>query len=354
MGKLSKAVAVLGIALASPGAIAADTSIYTYRGADRDAKVLAGAKKEGKVTLYSGMIIDYGLRTLSDNFNKQYPDVKFEFWRGDTREMTQKVTAEQRSGRPVADAVEASGIAGPIIKAGAVQPFTTPVAAAYGKQHVSKDNYYVAMRLSYFGLAYNTKEMTEAAVPKTYKELVDPKYKNKLSWRAQSDSGSDLFIAAMLKSLGDQAGEAYLKELAKQNVVNYTGSARALVDRVGQGEYPLAIGIFAHHPIIVKAAGAPVDVQMMEPIPSVFSTVSAIKGSANPHATMLLIDYMLSKEFQTAMLKADYFSARNDVEPEARLHKIIPRYAKMEEVALSSEEVFDNQDKIQKIYEWFK
>ena len=350
-----------GLALAAglmlPGlGLAQDASyIYTYKGADRAQKILEGAKKEGMVTLYSGMIVNQALRPMGDGFGKRYPDVRFEFFRGDTRELTQKITVEQRNRKQIADVVESTGVAGPTIKAGAAQPYFSPASADYAAHHVSKEGWYVASRLSYFGMAYNTRKFSEQTVPKTYDALLDPKYKDALSWRAQSESGSDLFIAAILRSKGEKAGEDYLRALGKQNVVNYTGSARALVDRVGQGEYDLALNIFAHHPLISKAIGAPLDVQMLEPIPSVFGTVLAIKGAPHPHAAMLFIDYMLSLEAQTVLQAADYFSPHPAVEADPKLAKVLPKNAKMKELAMSSEELIDDNDRIQAMYEkYFK
>ena len=347
-------IAVAAAVLALPGAaLAADNPIYTYSGADRAQKILDGARKEGKVVVYSSMIVDQALRPIGDGFQARYPEVKFEFWRGDNREIVQKITVEKRASKQIADVVESSGVAGPLVAAATTQKFATPLAVHYAAQHIDPNGMYIASRLSYFGLAYNTKQVDAGLLPKTYKDLLDPKYKDKLSWRAQSESGADLFMTMILKTLGEKAGEDYLKALAKQNVVNYTGSARALVDRVGQGEYAMAINIFAHHPLISKEKGAPLDVQMMAPIPSIPNVVMAVKDAPHPHAAMLFIDYILSTEAQVILQKADYFPPHQDVAPDPKLAKILPKNAGMKEEVVSSEEVFEYGPRVQKLYEEF-
>ena len=352
---LPSVVAVALLMLAAPVGNAVGADIYTYTGPDRASRILDGARKEGKVVFYSAMIVNQALRPVGDAFQAKYPGVGFEFFRGDSRELIQKVMVEQRAAKPLADVVESEGIAAPTMKAGAVVPFLSPEAAPYLAQHKDAGNHYVAVRLSYFGMAYNTRTHNEGTVPKTYAELADPKYKDKLAWRAQSDSGSHLFISAMLRHLGDKDGEAYLKALSANKVVNYTGSARALVDRVGQGEYDFALNIFAHHPLISKAIGAPLDVRMMDPIPSLASGVVAIKNAPHPHAAMLLIDFLLSKEAQTILQGADYFPPHPAVEPDAKLAKILPRNAKMAEAAFSSQEIFDYTPKAEEMYDrYFK
>jgi len=68
----------------------ASANLATYRGADRDTLILAGAKREGKVVFYSGMIENQALRPMADAFKKKYPFMAVEYWRGDSRALVQK------------------------------------------------------------------------------------------------------------------------------------------------------------------------------------------------------------------------------------------------------------------------
>jgi iron(III) transport system substrate-binding protein len=345
----SAAIALIGVSLALP-AFAAAPNLAFYKGADRDQLILAGAKREGKVAFYSGMIENQALRPITDAFKKKYPFIAVEYWRGDSRALVQKALTERRAGRVMGDVLESTGGAEALMKAGAVEPFYSPSAAGFPKNYVDPNGYWAASRLDYFGMAYNTRQVSAAEVPKTYEQLLDPKWKGAIAWRADSEVGALLFIAGVLRSMGKENGEAYLKKLAAQRPVNYAGSARALVDRVGEGEYKLAVEIYAHHPLISKAKGAPLDTQMLDPVPSAVSTIQLAKNAPHPNAAMLFIDFALSKEGQEVLRAAQYLSANPLVDTDPSLRKIIPRLNGMKEVVFTPELMFESRDEANALF----
>jgi ABC-type Fe3+ transport system substrate-binding protein len=332
---------------AAPG----PSDIATYKGADRAALVLDGAKREGRVVFYSGMIENQALRPMADAFKKTYPFVAVDYYRGDSRALVLKSLTEQRARRVIGDIVESTGGAEALTKAGAVQPFASPSAASFPASYIDPKGMWIASRLDYFGMAYNTKAISAADVPKTYDQLLDPKWKGAISWRADSEVGAPLFIASVLRSMGKEKGEDYLKRLAAQRVVNYAGSARALVDRVGEGEYKLALFIYAHHPLISKAKGAALDTQMLEPVPSTVSTIQLAKNPPHPYAAMLFIDFMLSKEGQEVLRAAQYLSPNPAVDTDPNLRKIVPRLANLKELVLTPEIMFESRNEANALFE---
>ncbi len=333
----------------SAAAFTAD-EIAMLKGPDREKILLEGAKAEGKVVLYSAMIVDQALRPLVAAFKAKYPAVDLEFWREDSTKILQKVLAERRANAQLVDVVEWGGGVPSAIEAGVIAPFYSPSLDVYPKAYYDQQGRYAATRLGYYGMAFNTKLVAEADVPKTYDDLTNPKWKGKISWPV-SEQGSTEFIIHSMMHMGEARGEAFLKKLAAQELIAFTGSARSLVDRVGQGEVPLAIQIYAHHPLISKAKGAPLDVQMMDPIPSDVSAIQLVKGAKHPHAAMLLIDFVLSKEGQTVLQKADYLPAHPDVDPQDSLRKIVPRLAGIKENVISPLEFFARRDAALKLFE---
>ena len=338
------------VAAVAPSFAAPAPATATYNGADRNQRILEGAKREGKVVFYSGMIENQALRPMADAFRKKYPFVAVDYWRGDSRALVQKALTERRAGRVTGDILESTGGAEALIRAGAVEPFYTPSAAAFPKGYVDPNRMWAASRLDYFGIAYNTRQVSQAEVPKTYDELLNPKWKGAIAWRADSEVGAILFIAGVLREMGKDKGEAYLKQLASQRIINYAGSARALVDRVGEGEYKLALEIYAHHPLISKAKGAPLDTQMLNPVPSALSTIQLTKNAPHPNAAMLFIDYMLSKEGQGVLRQAQYLSPNPEVETDPSLRKIIPRLNGMKETVFTPELMFQARDQANALY----
>jgi ABC-type Fe3+ transport system substrate-binding protein len=342
------------LVFASGTAIAATTQTVTntatYKGPDRGQLILAGAKREGRVAFYSGMIENQALRPMADAFKKKYPFIAVDYWRGDSRALVQKALTEKRAGRVMGDILESTGGAEALIRAGAVEPFYTPSADGFPKNYVAPNGMWAASRLDYFGMAYNTRQVSAAEVPKTYDELLNPKWKGAIAWRADSEVGAILFIAGVMREMGKEKGEAYLKKLASQRVVNYAGSARALVDRVGEGEYKLALEIYAHHPLISKAKGAPLDVQMLDTVPSAISTIQLTKNAPHPNAAMLFIDFALSKEGQEVLRTAQYLSANPIVDPDPSLRKIIPRLNGLKETVFTPELMFQSRDEAASLF----
>ena len=313
-------------------------AVLNYKGDDRQKVLEEGARKEGQVVLYSAAIVNQALRPLSTAFMKKYPFIKMSFWRGDTEEIAAKLSAETRANNIVADVVEGTGIGELAVEAGLTQAYYTPLVEDYPTQYRDPRGQWTSTRVSYFGMAWNTKQVADADVPKSYEDLLDPKWKGKLAWRIGTSSGTPLFITNLRLAWGEQKARAYLEKLAQQKLVNFgSGSARTLVDRVIAGEFPIALNIFAHHPLISKAKGAPVGSRLLDPAPSTAGTMVLPKVVQHPHAALLLVDFILSKEGQEILAKAEYFPARPDVPPLDVLAPIVPSKAGVPENFVSSE-----------------
>ena len=344
IAKIVWKLAVAALVVSGSSVMAADIALY--KGADRTQKILEGAKKEGKVVLYSAMIVNQAMRPLMDAFNKKYPGVSGEYLRADGREIINKVLAESRARALVADVVESGGVATPLTKAGVLERWSSPATEALPKDMVDKDGYWAANRLNYFGLGYNTKQVSKTDAPKAYTDLLDPKWKGKLSWSWESETGGTMmFITAVRRIMGEAKAEEYLSKLAGQGVLNVVGSSRALVDRVIQGEYPMAIGIFAHHPLISAKDGAPVATSMFDPVPSNSSEIMLMKNAPHPHAAMLLIDFCLSTEGQATLREAEYFPANPAVDPLDSLRPVVPERLGMKQVFLDPAGFFEDRGK---------
>jgi ABC-type Fe3+ transport system substrate-binding protein len=354
----ARATIGLGIVLAAAGAAWLGTGpaqalspeeILNYTGPDREQVLIEGARKEGQVVLYSGMIVNQALRPLTDGFMRKYPFVKMTYWRADSEELLQKISAEVRAGNVVGDLFEGSGGGELAVEAGLTQPFVSPMLADYPKAYLDPKHHLAPTRLSYFSIAYSTKLIPPNKVPKTYADLLDPQWKGRMAW-PYANTGRHLFIMALRLAWGEDKAMDYLKKLATQNIVNFaSGSARALVDRVIAGEYPIAINIYAHHPLISAAKGAPVDSQLMDPVPSAAGTIAVTKGARHPHAAMLLMDFILSKEGQKILADAEYFPARADVPPSPQLARLVPKQAGFTEQFVSPLDLKNNLESTDQI-----
>ena len=341
------------IALGTPGAKTARAqNILLDHAPDRDKAIVDGARKEGQVVFYSAMIVNQALRPLADAFMKKYPFVKMTYWRGDTEEIIDKLGAEERAHNVVADVAEGTGVGDLAVVAGLTQPYFTPLVAQLPERYRDPQNRWTYTRISYFSAAYNTRLVPPGTQPKTYDDLLDPRWRGKLAWRVNTASGTPLFITTIRLARGEAKAGEYFHKLAQQKITNIgSGSARTLVDRVIAGEFPIALNIFAHHPLISKAKGAPVDSQLLPPVPSTAGTMVIPKGARHPYAAMLLADFVLSKEGQQILAGADYFPVRADVSPRAALASVIPQRAGVPELFITPDQLNRYTESSQKIFE---
>jgi iron(III) transport system substrate-binding protein len=162
-------------------------------------------------------------------------------------------------------------------------------------------------------LGYNTRNVKASELPKTYEDLLNPRWKGQMMWSTSRGSGAPQFIGNIFTTRGQEAGKAYVQKLKQQNIAKSTASARQILDLVIAGEYPIAIQIFNHHAYISKTAGAPVDWQPLEPVTATNNTIGLAKNAPHPYAAMLFLDFVLSKKGQQVFQKSNYLPAHPDV-----------------------------------------
>ncbi len=148
--------------------------ILNYKGPDRQKVLEEGARREGTVFIYSGMIVNQLLRPLTEAFEKKYPFIKTRYWRGDSNQILVKVLSEMRANALEADVVEGSGI-GAVAGLKTVLPFTSPLFEALPQEDIAPDRTWAATRFRYIGLGYNTNYVSKNEAPKRYDDLLDPR-----------------------------------------------------------------------------------------------------------------------------------------------------------------------------------
>jgi iron(III) transport system substrate-binding protein len=283
--------------------------IALYNGADRQQILEEGAKKEGKLTFYSSLT---WARQFADAFQKKYPYIKVDVWRASSENIMPRVLEEHKAGKHVADVVEVTQVGGVVMEQlGVLQAIFSPNVAYIEEGAVSKsprgEVFRAAFRASGVGLGYNTKLITKDQIPKTYRDLLDPKWKGKMAI-AGTDTGQYMMEAAL-----DTYGEEFVKQLAKQEFDVHMVSARALLDMIINGEYAMSPSIFDAHVLESKKKGAPVEWIPLEPVHVNLGQIVVPKNSPHPYGAMLFVDFELSKEGAELYKAAGYNSTRKDV-----------------------------------------
>ncbi len=306
--------------IAKPLAAIVACAVVGARANAADEALIAAAKKEGQVTWYTTQIINQFARPAAEAFEKKYA-IKVNYIRGDSVELAVRLLNESRAGRVQADVFDTTSALVGLKREGLIEPWLSEAAKRLPKQYRDADGYWVATNVFVHTPAFNTNLVPRGGEPRTWADLLDPKWKGKMAWTGHAtSSGAPGFVGVVIAEMGEAKGTAYLRELAKQGVTQLGGSARAAVDQVIAGEYAIALQTFNHQPVVSARAGAPVDFIAMNPSLAVFSVASLAKGALRPNAGKLLAEFLVSEAGQKLFQQADYIPVDPDVPPlEARL-----------------------------------
>jgi ABC-type Fe3+ transport system substrate-binding protein len=280
-----------------------------------DAALIAAAQKEGQVTWYTTQIVNQFGRPAMDAFQKRY-GIRVNFVRADSIELAARMLNEAQAGRPQADVFDGTATAPAVKRAGLVLKWLPDRARQWPKEYWDSEEYWVATNLFVHTPAYNTDLVPKGGEPRSFRDLLDRKWRGKMAWATHAtSSGAVGFIGVVVAEMGEAPGKAYLRELARQDIIQLGVSARTVVDQSIAGEYPLVLQIFNHQPVISARRGAPIDWIPMNPAMAVLSVAGVTKAAPHPSAAKLLIDFFISDEGQKLFRDADYIPVAPDVPP---------------------------------------
>ncbi len=336
--------------LALPQRIALTLAATLFAGAAlaQDQSLIDAARKEGAVTWYTTQIINQFARPAAEAFQKKY-GVKVDYVRADSTEVALRIMNEAKAGRTIADVFDGTTVTPGLKKAGLVMQWIPESAKRFGPQYIDKDGYWVSTNIYVLTPAFNTELVKPGTEPRTWNDLLDPKWKGKMAWNANpSSSAGPGFVGLVLSELGEQKGMEYLRALSKQNVANLKVAARQVLDQVIAGEYQIALEIFNNHAVISAAQGAPSRWIPMNPALAVLGVLSITKEPPHPNAAKLLVDFLVSDEGQKLYRDADYMPVDPNVPP--RDPSLRPDGKNFRAVFLTPEQIEDSMPKWASIY----
>ncbi len=269
-------------------------------------ELVAAAKREGEVTWYTTLIVDQLARPISNAFEKKY-GIKVNFVRSADAELALRLFNEGRAGKIQGDIFDATTGSGTLKKEGLLLQWRPDSAAHFPREYTDTEGYWTPMSLYVMEPGYNTDLVKKEDLPKTWDDLLDPKWKGKLSWNSDpSATGAPGFIGAALKAMGEEKGLSWLKKLAGQNVVGVPGGARHLFDMVIAGEYPMALQMLNHHAFYSSNLGAPAGWTPIQDTMAFFIVLNLVKGGPHPNAAKLLEDFIVAPEGQALFRDVGY------------------------------------------------
>jgi iron(III) transport system substrate-binding protein len=288
--------------------VAASTSAEaaSYIGTDRIGKLIAGARKAGIVTVYTSANIE-DMTVLTDAFEKKY-GVKARIWRASSEQVVQRGVTEARGGRFDADVFETGGAAMESLhREKLLEEVRSPVLAELNPAALTAHGEWTGTRFNVFVAAYNTRLVRRDELPKSYDDLLDPKWKGKLGIEADD---SDWF-GALMDQLGEDRGLKLFRGIATTNGISVRKGHTLLVNLIISGEVPLAITTYTYRVEQLKKQGAPVDWFTLAPVIARFEGVGVARRAPHPEAAVLFFDFMLT-DGQELLRNRDYFPATRE------------------------------------------
>jgi len=316
-----------------PGTLA---ELAFYKGADRQQILEEGARKEGKLLVYTTGT--QSVAPVAEAFQKKYPFVKVETWRTSSGPLIARATEEFKGGNYIMDVMDSSQISQEFIsRLGMIQSFFSPNFAFIDDEAKTiapgGKGTTVVFRSYGIGFGYNTKKLSKDQLPKSYQDLADPKWKGKLAI-AGSNSG-----ASWVRAIQSSSNEEVVKKIAAQNFPIQMISAMALVGLIESGEYAGSPTLYDANIYGRRQAGAPVDWVALEPAWVNADSIGIAKNAPHPCAALLYADFEYGKEAGEIHRSFGYNSFRKDVAPVAQRYKKYFGNGTMEEIK-EGEETF--------------
>ncbi|MEA2906938.1 MAG: iron(III) transport system substrate-binding protein [Alphaproteobacteria bacterium] len=277
-----------------------DTStVYLYKGADRDQRLVEAAKKEGTLTFYTSMQTPES-GPLAAAFERKY-GIKVSLWRATSDQVLQRAITEARGRRDTLDVVETNA---PEVEALGREQVTaeydSPHFADFPEWALPAHHKWVSARANLWVVAFNTNKVKRAEIPATYEGFADPKWKGKIA----IESTDQDWMYAVISFLGQERGMEMFRKLSAMKPDMRLGHA-LLAELIAAGEVPVGLTTYSGNADSVKKKGAPVDWVAVEPVVGRPQALAVAKNAPHPNAALLFVDFLLSPEGQKLLNDLD-------------------------------------------------
>ena len=218
------------------------------------AKLIEGARKEGRMIFYSSLNVEDN-NGLLRKFEEKYPFIKTELNRLSADRLLIRFQSEARAKKHVADVLLNGGARTYITKKeGLLMKYVSPESKFYGPGFKDPDGYWTDAYLNAHVLVYNTRMVKAPDVPRSHADLLKPQWTGKFVMVSKAYE----WFLKILKLGGEEKGLEFFKQLALQKPGFRIGSSQ-IADLVAAGEHPIGINTYSTNIEDLKARGAPVE-----------------------------------------------------------------------------------------------
>ncbi len=315
----------------------------------QSAELIQAAKKEGEVAVFGTLENDIAA-ALHKGFEAKY-GIKTNYFRGSSTVIIDRVTSEHRTGKMSADAVFATAEPMKFInkEKGLLVRYVSPSARDYNKQLVDGffgPNY----RSVIIGFLYNKSMIKVEDAPKTYEDMVNPKWKGKITMGNPSLHDTTINWLASLPAVfgSTQKANDWIKRLAALEPL-MLDSMVPVGERIASGEIPLGVA-YVKYVHLWGLKGAPIDYVKGLPVYLGDGNYIGLTSKAqHPNAAKLYIDYFLGQESSEIMANVGEFVNRQGILPPiAGADQVAGKFVQM--ISMTAEDYSQKKEEYRKIF----
>src|SRR6266513_2055161 len=267
------------------------------------------------VNVYSSMA-EKDLRRLVAEFERRH-GIKVNLWRSGKNRILQRVLSEARAGRQEVDVIHNPA---PEMEAlhreKLLQPMRSPRLAELIPQAVAAHREWAGPRVYLFVQAYNTRLVDKADLPKTYVDLLHPRWKGRIAIEGKEQE----WFYTLVQAMGEAEGLKFFRALAANGLQVRMGNA-LLTNLVVAGDVPFALTLYSYLPDQAKRAGAPIDWIALAPTIAATDAVGIAARAPHPQLARELYDFMLG-EGQALMAEMGHIVSHRRISPELERFKL--------------------------------
>jgi iron(III) transport system substrate-binding protein len=249
---------------------------------------------------------------LIAGINKKYPFIDIKRFRAANAPVLSKLDVEARARGLNVDLIDLDGFyVAQALKRNYWIRYVSPELSAYPKELSDPAGRWAGFFLLPQVVIYNTNLVPAASAPKSYNDLLDPRWKNRL---AIPDSGVTWYHG-ILQYLGAEKGRLFMKRLAEQNVHVQSGN-RMMVELTMAGEHAVGMAAYAHRIGQFQKKGAPMGWIKDDVLVTTPQAIGVSGYGKSPNAAKLIVDFTLSREGQTILRRSGRIPANPKVDPD--------------------------------------
>jgi iron(III) transport system substrate-binding protein len=282
--------------------------IAAYQGPDRDKRLIEGARKEGELMLYASIPVA-DIAVLTEAFTKKY-GIKVKAWRGDSEAVLQRVLNEAKARRyEVGVLFTSSSALEPLSREKLLTAVKSPLLAELIPESIAHHREWASVYLNTFVQAYNTNLVSKDELPKSYRDLLHPRWKGRLAVEAEDFD----WFAQIVLGLGEAQGLKLFRDIVASNGLSVRRGHSVLNNLIVAGEIPMGLSAYGFLAEQAKLKGAPIDWFIIPPLLARPTAAGVSRHAPQPHAAVLFYDFLIG-DAQPILASRQFTSPNRKIE----------------------------------------